>query len=783
MIERILTTLAEITISTTILIAFLLILYPLLDKRYSVKLRKWIWLVLAVRLLVLFNPTFNFSPIELTTPAYSVNVKSNSNIKEMKAGEDQLTKDEITDIGNTPFHFPEISISNYNYINDTNIIPINTILFFIWLNGILAFICYYIINYLTFLKFIRRWNSPIYDEKTLMLFERLKQELSIKKLIALRYCKKLKSPLMTGLFHPVILLPEHEYNENLEFILRHELTHYKCNDILYKIFLLFTNAVHWFNPFVYIMVRLSNKDLELCCDQSVVSGNSLNYRKDYSMILLNAVSDQNFKGSALTTYFIEGKMAIKQRFRSILNLKNKKKGISALCLIIVLSLMTGIIVACNQIPAEKLYDDSNDKNTLLIYEYSNISFAVEKAVKRFKKAYPEITVTVKNIDGIFIDYLNALTADILVSEGPDVIILDKWSTNNISKLVNKDVFEDINILDNTYKKFKYEDYNTLVMDTGIIKGERLFVPLTYTLPVLFTTKELMEKYNIKYEGVNFETFANSILSFNNGEASNGNNKVFFFNPTSFGFLYNVLGTVDFNDPTTSIDNEETAKIFNLYNKIQKGFYKAQDKFGIVGHTNYTSPKVGALFVEDCLFMNSTDFYSGEFTDLITLNYMYELTSKKGYTPIVFPIPTLDGSEGVTVAPANIAAINKNSQSKKAAYLFIEMIINQSDVFDRFEDHLETFEGVPINNKYLENSKTAYKELYTSEKLETIFPLSDSFIDSYLNIIDNIKECRLVDDYIYINIIPSILMKYEKENMSYEDSVKVAQNALELYRAE
>jgi ABC-type glycerol-3-phosphate transport system substrate-binding protein len=162
--------------------------------------------------------------------------------------------------------------------------------------------------------------------------------------------------------------------------------------------------------------------------------------------------------------------------------------------------------------------------------------------------------------------------------------------------------------------------------------------------------------------------------------------------------------------------------------------------------------------------------------------MYELTRKKGYTPIIFPVPNLKGSKDITVTPAIISAINKNSRSKKAAYLFIEMVINQNDVFERVNNYLDLFYGVPINNKYLENSKTSYTETIYLEHA-TVYKYSDSFINSYLNIIKNIKDCRLEDNYIYFEIMQGIIIRCEKENLTYEEAVKIAQEELEAYRAE
>ncbi len=83
----------------------------------------------------------------------------------------------------------------------------------------------------------------------------------------------LDSPVMTGMISPVILLPDMAFTEEeLSMILRHELVHWKRRDIWYKFVLLLANAVHWFNPLVWVMARQADQDIEISCDGAVLAG-------------------------------------------------------------------------------------------------------------------------------------------------------------------------------------------------------------------------------------------------------------------------------------------------------------------------------------------------------------------------------------------------------------------------------------------------------------------------------------------------------------------------------
>ena len=88
---------------------------------------------------------------------------------------------------------------------------------------------------------------------------------------------------MTGLLRPRLLLPHEHYDvQELRYILRHELCHLKRRDMLLKLVLLAANAMHWFNPVVYLMLRQADEDIELACDSAATDGSNSPERAAYS---------------------------------------------------------------------------------------------------------------------------------------------------------------------------------------------------------------------------------------------------------------------------------------------------------------------------------------------------------------------------------------------------------------------------------------------------------------------------------------------------------------------
>ena len=96
--------------------------------------------------------------------------------------------------------------------------------------------------------------------------------------------------MAVGVLQPRLLLPRGDYGEEeLTFILRHELTHIHRRDLWYKLVLLLAQTVHWFNPLVWLMVRQAEADIELTCDDAVMAGRDGGDRRAYSEALLKSL--------------------------------------------------------------------------------------------------------------------------------------------------------------------------------------------------------------------------------------------------------------------------------------------------------------------------------------------------------------------------------------------------------------------------------------------------------------------------------------------------------------
>ena len=146
---------------------------------------------------------------------------------------------------------------------------------------------------------------------------------------ALRQPRLLKSPaaqtpLAFGLLRPVIVLPARQFSElEFECVLRHELCHLKARHLPMKLLLLAVNALHWCNPAAWLLRHNAAAAMEQCCDEMALCGATNERRGVYSQTLLACAGRQRF-APALTSNLNGGTKEMKARLRNIFTAKPKR---------------------------------------------------------------------------------------------------------------------------------------------------------------------------------------------------------------------------------------------------------------------------------------------------------------------------------------------------------------------------------------------------------------------------------------------------------------------------
>lgn len=375
--------LLSVTAGASLLIVLVLLLSALLGKRYSTKWRYFAWLFIAIRLIVPFEIPLNASIFTFSVPEESTYVSytpeqnkgTATNPDKIVIEPDKSTENITqTPTNTTPVTPPTTIIpsENDNIIIQTTPIedvvevnPVKTISYtaifsIIWLVGAAACLVVYTVAHVRFIGNIRLWNRPVTEPWAVEIFKNVKQEMGITKDIKLYRNRSVHSPILAGFFKPMVLIPTRNITENdLYMVLRHELQHYKRRDLWYKLVLVLTGCLHWFNPLVWFMVKRADRDLEISCDEAVVKGTSMEFRRDYCDTILRIIRFDRGRKPALSTGFTTGKKTMKQRFACALDFSKKRTGVIVLCFVLCAAILCSTFIACDitKKGPEQYYDE------------------------------------------------------------------------------------------------------------------------------------------------------------------------------------------------------------------------------------------------------------------------------------------------------------------------------------------------------------------------------------------------------------------------------------------
>lgn len=381
--ERLMTALLELTLPMALVIAVLLAAGPLLGRRFTAKWRYWAWLLIAVRLLL---------PVGITLPQPVVTLPQPQGEFTYPVSREEPAPTEPAPVGDPIQVVPGAAENDpYQQIKTgttaptgpsaetpkpaepaitptpagTRSIPVMEAVGWCWAAGTALFLLWQLGSYLVLRAKLSRSRRPLTDEAILAVLERESAAAGRQKPLPV-YTAAVGSPMIVGAIKPTLLLPELELStEQLSLVFRHELIHYRRRDIWYKLLLMLANAIHWFNPMVWLMVHAADRDLELSCDEAVVAGRDEAYREEYGRCLLAVVRAGMSRRTLFTTNFYSGKKTLKNRLATIFDTTKKHRGTLALAALLLAAAVAGSLVACTPDGGKNRYNiDLNDMDAL-----------------------------------------------------------------------------------------------------------------------------------------------------------------------------------------------------------------------------------------------------------------------------------------------------------------------------------------------------------------------------------------------------------------------------------
>ena len=187
------------------------------------------------------------------------------------------------------------------------------------------------------------------DAAILECFERIKKQMNVKKDIKILIDKNKSVPALAGILKTRLILPEKTISrmswDELEYVFIHELTHYKRKDILKLWFAEFVLCLHWFNPVLHIVKSVIRLDIELSCDEKIVSGlHASSFIKYCNVLIMSSVKSYRSSPGIISVNMAgrRGKK-LKERLTMINNFSRKRIALLGLAIFIAASL---ILVSC-----------------------------------------------------------------------------------------------------------------------------------------------------------------------------------------------------------------------------------------------------------------------------------------------------------------------------------------------------------------------------------------------------------------------------------------------------
>ena len=218
----------------------------------------------------------------------------------------------------------------------TGAVPVQTISVWsiVWLAGLVLCAGFFAVGYWSCRREFRM-SFPVDNDTS----RRWLGAHPLRRKLSIRQSGRVSSPLTFGVLHPVILMPKKtDWSDEtaLQYVLEHEFVHIRRFDAVSKLLLTAAACTHWFNPLVWVMYVLANRDMELSCDETVVRRFGSGTRVAYANVLI--CMEEGRSGFApLGSHF--SRNAIEERITAIM----KTKKITVMSLVLAALLVAGTV--------------------------------------------------------------------------------------------------------------------------------------------------------------------------------------------------------------------------------------------------------------------------------------------------------------------------------------------------------------------------------------------------------------------------------------------------------
>ena len=330
----------SMSFSGGLLILALLLGTQFLKNKISRQWQYYTWLIVILRLLLPFGPEVNLlgKTYQAVDQAITHAAPLPPQQPAVNTPEDVLAPAVGLEQNHEPASPPAEDLTTAPPLQEIGVLLTNHV-WLIWLVIALGLLIRKMTIYQGFMRYIKAGLNPVSDLSVLDRLSIAAERAGVQKPVELCVNPLVSSPLLMGFFHPCIVLPSADIAEkDFQYIVLHELTHYKRRDMFYKWLVQITVCLHWFNPLVHFMSREITRACEFSCDEAVLAEMGGENAEDYGKTLLEAMAAVGkYKENLGTVTLSENKQLLKERLGAIMKFKKKSKAIR---------LLTGVLTLC-----------------------------------------------------------------------------------------------------------------------------------------------------------------------------------------------------------------------------------------------------------------------------------------------------------------------------------------------------------------------------------------------------------------------------------------------------
>lgn len=331
----------------TVIILLIVVLRAVLINRLPKKTFLILWWIALIRLLVPFS-------IKSVTSIYSLLQSIYSDINPVRTAQ---TTTFLPIHGNMPEIANGLSEAMVQRTESISILSV------IWLAGLLLCFGFFAVSYIKCYREFR-FSLPVEND----ILEAWKEKHPLKRSLSIRQIETIAAPLSYGVIRPVILMPKNTEWKNiyqLRYVLEHEYVHIRRLDMLTKLIMIAAVCIHWFNPLVWVMYILFNRDLELSCDETVVRRFGMDIKSVYATALISMEE----KKSGLTPLCNSfSKNAIEERIRAIMKIKKTSKFAVIISAVLVICVTGGFATSASSLEKKTETAQENGETTVALNE-------------------------------------------------------------------------------------------------------------------------------------------------------------------------------------------------------------------------------------------------------------------------------------------------------------------------------------------------------------------------------------------------------------------------------